>query len=146
MAIPGGTPIRVCKEITKVRGQFGIANIKGLFMQCVCPGPEQRTKHVGFRWNFGRDQPLPPGPSSQSYRRGRILTEVWGYHRFVGFAQDQADASNHVVNDDITSNLAFSHCDGLGRISPVALSEPRPIVRACCAAEQGEGRADGQAW
>lgn len=135
MAIPGGTPIRVGREIIKVRGQLGIANIKGLFMQCVCPGSEQRTKHVGFRWNFGWDQPLPPGPSWQSFRRGRILTEVWGHHRFVGFAQDQADASTHVVNDDITATLAFSHCDGLGRISPVALSEPRPIVRTCCAAE-----------
>jgi len=117
MAIPGGTPIRVCGEIIKIRGQFGIANIKGLFMQSVCPGPEQRTKHVGLRWSFGWDPPLLPGPSSQSFRRGRIPTEVLGYHRFVGFAQDQADPSNHVVNDDITATLAFSHCDGLGRIS-----------------------------
>lgn len=53
MAVPGGTPIRVSRELSKVRGQFGIVNIEGLFKQCVCPGPEQRTKHVGFRWNFG---------------------------------------------------------------------------------------------
>ncbi|SHV64908.1 Uncharacterised protein [Mycobacteroides abscessus subsp. abscessus] len=76
MAVPGGTPIRVSREIIKIRGQLGIANIKGLFMQCVCPGPEQRTKHVGFRWSFGWDPPLPRGPSSQSFRRWRILTEV----------------------------------------------------------------------
>lgn len=101
MAAPGGTSFRVCREIIEVRGQLGIANIEGLFIQRVCPCSEQCTKHVGFRCDFGCDPPLLPGPSSQSFSRGRFLTEVRGYHRFVGFPKDQADAFDHGINDDI---------------------------------------------